>query len=142
MNYIKKWREDRGLTLQALGEAIEPTASAGTISSYESGKRDVSLKRLIEIARVLRVAPGKLLDGPSRFPDTDELASMIESAQREIPAGVSLGGYPSAVASSLREQLLRFLGEPSSAAAASVAPSKPRGEVAQSRRPTKAAAQG
>jgi len=68
MLFIKEWRELRGLTLQALGEALEPPASAGTIHTYESGKRKPSLDRLIEMGRVLNIPAGLLVDGP---PGTD-----------------------------------------------------------------------
>lgn len=62
--YIREWREHRGLTQQALGDALEPPASAGTISSYESGKREVSMDRLRQIADALKTTPGSILDGP------------------------------------------------------------------------------
>jgi len=116
MNYIKHWRKNRGLTLQALGDRLDPPASAGTIQSYEAGTRDPSLARLNDIARALHVTAGKLLDGPPRIPTESELASMLETAQRELAVGVSLGDYPTAVASSLRDQLLLFSGVPANGA--------------------------
>lgn len=142
MNFIRYWREARGLTLQALGEAIEPPASAGTIHTYESGARDVSLRRLGELARVLEVKPGKLLDGPTRLPTENELAAMLELAQTEIEVGVSLGDYPSAVASSLHEQLLLFVGERSNGPAENKVRGSSPAVAAQSRRPTKRVARG
>jgi transcriptional regulator with XRE-family HTH domain len=65
-NFIKAWREFRGLTLQTLGESIDPPASPGTLSAYESGSRNVSMDRLTQIAEALKTTPGSLLDGPPR----------------------------------------------------------------------------
>lgn len=64
--FIREWREHRGLTQQALGDGLDPPASAGTISSYESGKREVSMDRLRQIADALKTTPGSILDGPPR----------------------------------------------------------------------------
>lgn len=62
--FIREWREHRGLTQQELGDALEPQASAGTISAYESGQRNASMDRLRQIASALETTPGRLLDGP------------------------------------------------------------------------------
>lgn len=142
MNFIRYWRSERGMTLQALGDELEPNASAGTVQSYESGSRDPSLSRLIDMARALGVSPGKLLDGPPPIPTEAQLAAMLATAQNELMVGVSLGDYPTAVASSLRDQLLQFLGVPANAGAASAAPKKPRAANAQLRAPTKRSAAG
>lgn len=64
--FIRQWRELRGLTQQALGDKLEPPASAGTISAYESGKREVSMERLRQIAEALETTPGSIIDGPPR----------------------------------------------------------------------------
>jgi transcriptional regulator with XRE-family HTH domain len=64
--YIKEWRELRGMTQQDLGDKLDPQASAGTISAYESGARNVSMDRLRQIADALGATPGSLLDGPPR----------------------------------------------------------------------------
>jgi transcriptional regulator with XRE-family HTH domain len=62
--FIKEWRLHRGMTQPQLGEKLDPPASAGTISAYESGKREVSMDRLRQIADALKATPGSLLDGP------------------------------------------------------------------------------
>jgi transcriptional regulator with XRE-family HTH domain len=72
-NFIKAWREHRGLTLQALGDKLEPPASAGTMSAYESGSRNVSMDRLTQIADALGTTPGRLLDGPPEGSVTAEV---------------------------------------------------------------------
>lgn len=142
MSFIKFWREKRGMTLQAVGEALEPPASAGTIHSYESGARDTSLKRLVNLAQVLGVSPGQLLDGPTRLPTQAEVAEMLAVAQSELPIGVSYADYPTAVASSLHAQLLRYAGRSANAHVGSRAPSTSPDEVAPPRPPTKKSAQG
>lgn len=142
MNAIRYWRNSRGLTLQALGEAMDPPASAGTISSYEGGSRDPSLCRLQEIAKILKVTPGALLDGPPTIPSEAELATMLEIAQREITVGVSLGDYPTAVASSLRSQLQQFAGVGASDPVEKAVKGKAHSEDALSRSPTKRSARG
>lgn len=60
--YLRQWREHAGFKQEQLGAALDPPASAGTISSYESGKRKMSQRRLAEIAAVLGTTPGKILD--------------------------------------------------------------------------------
>jgi transcriptional regulator with XRE-family HTH domain len=62
--FIREWRAHRGLTGQQLGDLLDPPASAGTISAYESGKREVSMDRLRQIADALKTTPGSILDGP------------------------------------------------------------------------------
>lgn len=64
--YIREWREHRGMTQPDLGDLLDPPASAGTISAYESGARNVSMDRLRQIADALETTPGSLLDGPPR----------------------------------------------------------------------------
>lgn len=62
--FIKEWRESVGMTQQELGDAINPPASAGTISSYESGARNLSMERLRQVAVALGTTRGALLDFP------------------------------------------------------------------------------
>jgi transcriptional regulator with XRE-family HTH domain len=68
VNYIRAWREHAGLKQDRLGAALNPPASAGTISSYETGKRRVGAVRLEQMAAVLGTTPGKLLDEPPPAP--------------------------------------------------------------------------
>ena len=62
--FIKEWRESVGMTQQELGDALNPPASPGTISSYESGSRNLSMERLRQVADALGTTPGALLDFP------------------------------------------------------------------------------
>lgn len=72
MHYIREWITFSGKTLQAIGEELDPPASAGTVHSYGSGKRRPSQKRLADLARVLGTTPGKLLDEPPPGVDNEE----------------------------------------------------------------------
>ena len=62
--YLREWRKHAGLTGEELGAKLDPPASAGTISSYETGARNIGPERLAEIAQVLGTTPGKILDEP------------------------------------------------------------------------------
>lgn len=143
MNAIKFWIKERGLTLQKLGERLEPPASAGTISAYASESREMSMDRLRDIARALEVTPGQVLDGPPHIPTESELASMLAAAQNEIPMDrLTTGDYPSAVASALRARLLRYAGVYASDSVATPEQEKPRASDVRSPKPTKKASRG
>lgn len=142
-NFIRDYRKARSLTLEALGNALEPPATKGTISQIESGARGVSLRRLFEIAEVLKTTPGALLDGPAVVPTEDELARMLAAAQDEVGLErLTLGGYPSAVASGLRAYLVRYPSVRSSDLDAAAEPEKVHGEDVQPPLPTKKSARG
>jgi transcriptional regulator with XRE-family HTH domain len=76
VNYIRAWRKHRGLTGEELGAALDPPASAGTISSYETNKRKASQFRLGQIAAALKTTPGKLLDEPPPLPGSTPVVTM------------------------------------------------------------------
>jgi transcriptional regulator with XRE-family HTH domain len=59
-NYLRAWREHRGLTQAKLAEAIGTTGAV--ISLLESGERGLSDKWLRKIAPVLGTRPGHLLE--------------------------------------------------------------------------------
>ena len=59
-NYIRAWREHRGLTVSALAKASN--LGVQTIKDLESGGMDVSGKLLRALADALNTAPGYLLD--------------------------------------------------------------------------------
>jgi transcriptional regulator with XRE-family HTH domain len=62
--YLREWRKHAGLTGDELGAMLDPPASAGTISSYETGKRRIGPQRLAQLAEALGTTQGKLLDEP------------------------------------------------------------------------------
>jgi transcriptional regulator with XRE-family HTH domain len=59
-NYLRAWREHRGLTQAKLAEAVGTTGAV--ISLLESGERGLSDKWLRKLAPVLRTRPGHLLE--------------------------------------------------------------------------------
>lgn len=63
MNNIRKFRELRGLTLEALGDKIGK--GLRTVQRYETGERNVSLKLLEKIAAALGVTTADLIENSS-----------------------------------------------------------------------------
>lgn len=82
MNYIRHYRLAKGLTLQQLGDMLDPIASPGTLSAYESGKRNIGQTRLRQIAEALGVSQGSLLDPP---PSNEEEISNVIDLWDHIP---------------------------------------------------------
>ncbi|WP_167706608.1 helix-turn-helix domain-containing protein [Sphingobium fuliginis] len=89
-NHISYWRKRAGMSQDDLAAAIDPPTTKGTISQYESGKREPSQKRLIAIAEALGRSAGELLDGPQdAAPDRPEGAMPVTAIPHlgEVPAG-------------------------------------------------------
>lgn len=59
-NYLKAWREFRGLTQEELAERASTTKSV--ISLLEAEKRPLSSKWLRKFAEILETQPGHILD--------------------------------------------------------------------------------
>lgn len=59
-NYLKAWREFRGLTQIELGELVG--TNQNMIGYLESGERGLSAKWLRKLAPALKTTPGHLLD--------------------------------------------------------------------------------
>lgn len=57
---LKSYRKAVGLTQQDLAKKLHTGQS--TVSQWENGERTPPVKRLLDIARVLEVAPSELLD--------------------------------------------------------------------------------
>lgn len=64
MVFLREWRLHAGLTGEQLGAMLDPPASAGTISAYETGARNIGPDRLVQMAQALGTTPGKILDEP------------------------------------------------------------------------------
>lgn len=64
---IRKFREKRKLTQKALGDMVGKSESA--VQGYESGKTDIPLSSLIDIAAALKVKPEELLTGKEKEPE-------------------------------------------------------------------------
>lgn len=59
-NFLKAWREHRGLSQEELAEKAGTTPSV--VSLLEAGERGLSLKWLRRLARPLGITPGQLAD--------------------------------------------------------------------------------
>lgn len=72
---IRMYRKARGLTLQQLADMIHK--SRASVSKYENGEITLDVETLCEIARVLMVSPGQLMDIQPALPKTAETAFHI-----------------------------------------------------------------
>lgn len=78
-NYLKAWREWRGLSQKDLASAAR--TSEGNLSDLEQGKRGLSLSWLRRFAAPLNISPGVLADyEPQNVPD-DILAALLEATK-------------------------------------------------------------
>ncbi|HWE98349.1 MAG TPA: helix-turn-helix transcriptional regulator [Caulobacteraceae bacterium] len=77
-NYLRAWREHRGLTQARLAEAVGTTGAV--ISLLESGERGLSDKWLRKLAPVLGTRPGHLLEVDPALLDDD-----IQEIWTDIP---------------------------------------------------------
>ena len=59
-NYLKAWREFRGLTQENLASSVGTTAAV--VSLLENGQRGLSASWLDRLSRPLQTSPGFLLD--------------------------------------------------------------------------------
>src|SRR5579864_4577545 len=82
-NYLRAWREHRGMTQAKLAEAVG--TSGAVISLLESGDRGLSDKWLRKLAPVLRTRPGHLLETDPHDVESDilEIWSEIPEDRRE-----------------------------------------------------------
>lgn len=80
-NYLRNWREYRGLTQTQLAEKMKPKTTGAVISLIESGERRLSDKWAHRIGPALNIRPGWLLDH-----DPESLDSTV----LEIWAGVPI----------------------------------------------------
>jgi len=82
-NELRAWRDRRGLTQQALADAVGTTASV--ISLLEKGERQLTAKWLRRLSKALNTSPGYLLDtNPAELPtDLLDTWTRIPSPKRE-----------------------------------------------------------
>lgn len=87
-NYLKAWREYRGLSQDELAEKVETTKSV--ISLLENEKRPLSSKWLRKLAEALETQPGHILDhDPNELPaDIFDLWGSIAKTDRAQAARV------------------------------------------------------
>lgn len=77
-NYLRAWRDFRGMTQAKLGEAIGTTGAV--IGLLENGDRRLSDKWLRKLAPALNTTPGLLLDH-----DPEKLSTDILELWADIP---------------------------------------------------------
>src|SRR5271163_1963782 len=80
-NFLRAWREYRGLTQAKLAEAVDTTGAV--ISLLEAGERGLSDKWLRRLAPVLGTTPGNLLDMDPHDVD-DDIFEIINSMSKEM----------------------------------------------------------
>jgi transcriptional regulator with XRE-family HTH domain len=80
-NFLRAWREYRGLTQARLAEAVDTTGAV--ISLLEAGERGLSDKWLRRLAPVLGTTPGNLLDMDPHDVDHD-IFEIINSMPKEM----------------------------------------------------------
>ena len=80
-NFLRAWREYRGLTQAKLAEAVDTTGAV--ISLLEAGERGLSDKWLRRLAPVLGTTPGNLLDMDPHDVDHD-IFEIFNSMSKEM----------------------------------------------------------
>lgn len=77
-NFLRAWREHRGLTQEQLAERLD--TSKGQVSSWETGRRSMSWGVMDALAEALSIEPWDLFRDPNQ-PSADEL---LRNASPEI----------------------------------------------------------
>lgn len=80
-NYLRAWREFRGLTQQQLADLVD--TNANMIGYLESGERGLSAKWLRRLAPALETTPGMLLDHDPSQLDSDIIDIWAHIGNRE-----------------------------------------------------------
>ena len=80
-NYLKAWREFRGLTQAELAERVD--TNANMIGYLESGERGLSAKWLRKLAPALDTTPGLLLDHDPAELDSDIMDIWAHADRRQ-----------------------------------------------------------
>ena len=98
-----RWAEEAG---------VDPTPITRTMGPKCSSTAKIETLHLLAIAAnvpsVLDFLNSQSVGPTERVPSVEQLVAMLDSAMQELPPGVRFSDYPSAVAASLREQLVRF----------------------------------
>src|SRR5262245_3798743 len=80
-NFIRQWRDHRGMTLEELAEKSE--VSAAQISRIERGDKGWSVDSLEKLAGALNVRPGQLLDEAPEQSREVSLGQRIKTARTD-----------------------------------------------------------
>lgn len=59
---LKRYREERGLTLEELGNKLNDKVSRQTLSTYETGRSKIKTQRFIDICKALNIDPAEVLE--------------------------------------------------------------------------------
>lgn len=105
---IRRYRKAKGWNQGVLAERVG--VAQATITRWETREREPSFDDLEKLARVLEVTVSDLFREGSvdTAPSASDLAGMVQRAMDELPVGVSFADYPTAVASSLHDQLAQY----------------------------------
>lgn len=82
-NYLKAWREKRGLSQEELAAAVNTAPSM--ISMLETAERGLSAKWLRRLAPALDTSPGHLLDLDPNAVDDDIIDIWATISERDRP---------------------------------------------------------
>lgn len=80
-NYLREWRQFRGMTQQQLAEAVG--TNANMIQYLESGERGLSAKWLRRLAPILDTTSGMILDHDPHTLDSDIIEIWATASNRE-----------------------------------------------------------
>lgn len=108
-NQIKRYRTVRGMTQHALGDAIG--SSRNMVAKLEAGSRDLTSEWLEKIGAALDIEPYLLIAPMNILPSEDELAQMLDHAQRSLPTGLPYSEWPKAIAQGLHMRLRMLAGD-------------------------------
>jgi transcriptional regulator with XRE-family HTH domain len=78
--FLKQWRESRGLTQQQLAERLE--TGKDQISRWESGKRGMTAEVIEALSDALQIEPGDIFRDPA-MPSADQLLRNATPEQRQ-----------------------------------------------------------
>jgi transcriptional regulator with XRE-family HTH domain len=79
--YLKEWRETRGLTQQQLADRLE--TGKDQISRWENGKRGMGAEVIAALSEALQLEPGDLFRDPA-VPSADELLRKATPEERRL----------------------------------------------------------
>lgn len=80
-NFLRAWREFRGMTQEELAAKVE--TNANMIGYLEGGKRGLSAKWLRKLAPALDTAPGMILDHDPHLLDSDIVEIWMTASNRQ-----------------------------------------------------------
>ena len=87
---VAQLRHDRGLSQQALGEAMKPRMTRASVANIENGKQRVLAHTFVELAEILRCELDVLAGRRDALPAADaqvvqrELEQKLKTAPRDV----------------------------------------------------------